>query len=280
MTPVLSVPAFHVSETDVDVGVVAARLLGAVGGARSMIHVKVAGDGSATPPAVESTENVCDPAARPVIALGLEHATHALPSTRQVKVAVLSVEWKVNVADVDFVGLGGPLSMIVAGAGFASTAFEVPSSTSRTIAIEGTTRRRAKTTASFAGFTTATSSCPYARAINGLSWHLMGACPQGCPGMHALDPLSGRRASSNFIAMAVAVGGEVDRRGAELFVLEPLAADPLGFLAGLRFTCYCGRSLVGSILCADCAQEMTDYFSAARRRGSASDHPEGAFLVT
>jgi hypothetical protein len=41
------------------------------------------------------------------------------------------------------------------------------------------------------------------------------------------------------------------------------AADPLEFLAGRRYTCYCGRSVVGSILCPDCAEEMTDYFRSA-----------------
>lgn len=51
-------------------------------------------------------------------------------------------------------------------------------------------------------------------------------------------------------------------------------ADPLGFLAGKRYTCYCGRPVVGSILCRDCADEMTDYYRAvARRRISISSPP-------
>jgi hypothetical protein len=49
--------------------------------------------------------------------------------------------------------------------------------------------------------------------------------------------------------------------------LESSKVDALGFLAGKRYTCYCGRSVVGSILCRDCAEEMAGYFrSAARRR--------------
>ena len=38
----------------------------------------------------------------------------------------------------------------------------------------------------------------------------------------------------------------------------PGAADPLGFLAGRRYTCYCGRSLEGTMLCPSCAEEMLD----------------------
>ena len=34
------------------------------------------------------------------------------------------------------------------------------------------------------------------------------------------------------------------------------AADPLGFLAGRRYTCYCGRSVEGTMLCQACADEM------------------------
>lgn len=79
--------------------------------------------------------------------------------------------------------------------------------------------------------------------------------------------------------MAVAIAGELDQRLTEQFVLEPLAADPLGFLAGRRYTCYCGRSLVGSILCADCAQEMTNYFIAARRLRPAGGYAEEAGTV-
>ncbi len=51
------------------------------------------------------------------------------------------------------------------------------------------------------------------------------------------------------------------------------SVDPLGFLAGRRYTCYCGRSVVGSFLCRDCADEMTAYFAAARRRSTISLAP-------
>ena len=42
--------------------------------------------------------------------------------------------------------------------------------------------------------------------------------------------------------------------------------DPLGFLAGKRYTCYCGRSVVGTMLCPACADEMTTYFVRVARQ--------------
>jgi len=39
---------------------------------------------------------------------------------------------------------------------------------------------------------------------------------------------------------------------------RPDAADALGFLAGKHYTCYCGRSLVGTMLCPSCADEMVE----------------------
>ena len=122
VTPMLSVPAFQVSETDVDVGVVPTRFVGAVGKVRSIVHVDVAGVGSATPPADASTEKLCGPAERPENDVGLAHATQALPSRRQVNVAVLSVEWKVKEPVVSFVKAAGPLSITVSGGGLAATA--------------------------------------------------------------------------------------------------------------------------------------------------------------
>jgi hypothetical protein len=38
----------------------------------------------------------------------------------------------------------------------------------------------------------------------------------------------------------------------------PASVDPLRFLAGLRFTCYCGASVTGTTLCPACAEEMLD----------------------
>ena len=35
-----------------------------------------------------------------------------------------------------------------------------------------------------------------------------------------------------------------------------MTADPLGFLKGRRYTCYCGRSVEGTMLCQSCAEEM------------------------
>jgi len=42
--------------------------------------------------------------------------------------------------------------------------------------------------------------------------------------------------------------------------------DPLGFLAGRRYTCYCGRSVVGTMLCPACADEMVRYFLRVARQ--------------
>jgi len=42
--------------------------------------------------------------------------------------------------------------------------------------------------------------------------------------------------------------------------------DPLGFLAGRRYTCYCGRSVVGTILCPACADEMVRHFLRVARQ--------------
>jgi hypothetical protein len=42
--------------------------------------------------------------------------------------------------------------------------------------------------------------------------------------------------------------------------------DPLGFLAGRKYTCYCGRSVVGSMLCRACADDMVRYFLPVARQ--------------
>jgi hypothetical protein len=42
--------------------------------------------------------------------------------------------------------------------------------------------------------------------------------------------------------------------------------DPLGFLAGRRYTCYCGRAVVGSMLCGACAEEMVRHFLPVARQ--------------
>jgi hypothetical protein len=70
--------------------------------------------------------------------------------------------------------------------------------------------------------------------------------------------------------MAVALAPTIDVRQ-----YESPVADPLGFLAGKRYTCFCGRSVVGSILCRDCADEMTDYYRAVARRRLAVSPPPG-----
>jgi hypothetical protein len=57
------------------------------------------------------------------------------------------------------------------------------------------------------------------------------------------------------IAMRLDGGG-----GDAVAVAAASGVDPLGFLAGRRYTCYCGRTVVGSILCRDCAEEMTAHF--------------------
>jgi hypothetical protein len=41
-------------------------------------------------------------------------------------------------------------------------------------------------------------------------------------------------------------------------LVEAAALDPLGFLAGRHYTCYCGKSVEGTMLCQDCADEMVE----------------------
>ena len=133
VTPLASVLAVHVSETEVGVGLEPTRFVGAVGAVRSIVQPAVAGVGSAIPPTDASTEKLCVPAARPENVVGLAHATHALPSSRQVNVAVLSVEWNVKDPEVDFVKAAGPLSITVSGGGLAAAATSaVASSNTRT----------------------------------------------------------------------------------------------------------------------------------------------------
>ncbi len=47
------------------------------------------------------------------------------------------------------------------------------------------------------------------------------------------------------------------------------AADALGFLAGRHYTCYCGQSLVGTMLCPSCADEMVRRLVTGRRAAHA-----------
>jgi len=37
--------------------------------------------------------------------------------------------------------------------------------------------------------------------------------------------------------------------------------DPLGFLVGRHYTCYCGKSVEGTMLCESCAEEMVTRLS-------------------
>ena len=55
-----------------------------------------------------------------------------------------------------------------------------------------------------------------------------------------------------------------------------LVADPLGFLAGRRYTCYCGRSVVGTMLCGSCADEMVGYFFRVARQPAADHVPRSS----
>ena len=70
----MSVPAVQLSTTEVELGLVAARFVGAVGTVRSMVHMAVAGEGSTTPPAVASTAKLCAPAPSAEYEPGLVHA--------------------------------------------------------------------------------------------------------------------------------------------------------------------------------------------------------------
>jgi hypothetical protein len=47
--------------------------------------------------------------------------------------------------------------------------------------------------------------------------------------------------------------------------------DPLGFLAGRHYTCYCGKSVEGTMLCRACAEEMVARLSRHSRA------PDGEF---
>jgi hypothetical protein len=73
--------------------------------------------------------------------------------------------------------------------------------------------------------------------------------------------------------MAVAIAPPLEEVEPDVYVSGSASVDPLGFLVGRRYTCYCGRSVVGSFLCRDCAAEMTEYFAAARRRSRISIAP-------
>jgi hypothetical protein len=64
---------------------------------------------------VARTSNVCVPDARPVYSCGEEHAVKAPASTRHAKPDPASLELKVKVALVAFVGSDGPESTVVSG---------------------------------------------------------------------------------------------------------------------------------------------------------------------
>jgi hypothetical protein len=82
-----------------------------------------------------------------------------------------------------------------------------------------------------------------------------GACESHCRGLAAVLKVKSQMAEWT---ASVAVK---DRRPAP--EAEP---DPLGFLAGRRYTCYCGRSVVGTMLCDSCADEMVRYFLRVARQ--------------
>ena len=89
---------------------------GTVGGVASIAHVAVAGLLSVAPSAFANTENVWLPSCNPVYVRGLVHDCAPPPSSLQVKVAGVIVEWNVNVAVVLVVSAGGALSMTVSNA--------------------------------------------------------------------------------------------------------------------------------------------------------------------
>ena len=75
---------------------------------------------------------------------------------------------------------------------------------------------------------------------------------------HAI-PIVGARErfykSGMAIAQGTALAEVIEQRSG-----RPSEPDPLGFLAGRRYTCYCGREVVGSMLCRACAEEMARHF--------------------
>src|SRR6266566_1069896 len=211
VTPLASVLAVHVSETEVDVGLDPSRFVGAVGAVRSIVQLAVAGVGSAIPPTDASTEKLCVPAARPEKVVGLAHATHALPSSRQVNVAVLSVEWNVKDPEVDFVKAAGPLSITVSGGGLAAAATSaVASSNTRT---SGTARsgRQEIRGRDIEGRPDIDTGMVGAGAwpFNGFSWQRLGVCP--CRGERCAPSSAAARCPGAGSPIAWAV-----RRGLEI----------------------------------------------------------------
>jgi hypothetical protein len=70
-------------------------------------------------------------------------------------------------------------------------------------------------------------------------------------------------------SMAVALSSSSEEVRAGARGENGVAVDPLRFLAGRHYICYCGRSVVGTLLCPTCAEEMVAYFvGAAERRSS------------
>src|SRR4051812_43302453 len=63
---------------------------------RSTFHVRVAPVASPELPSTAYTENLCDPAASPLYAVGEVHEDSAAPSRLQTKVAVVSFEVNEN----------------------------------------------------------------------------------------------------------------------------------------------------------------------------------------
>lgn len=87
------------------------------GGVVSIVHERLAGVGSATPPGdTARTRNVRMPSASPAYVAGDAQRANAEPSSEHWNVDPGSSLENVNAADVDDVGPAGPESMLVSGA--------------------------------------------------------------------------------------------------------------------------------------------------------------------
>jgi hypothetical protein len=99
------------------VGFVGLAVMVVFGAVASIVHVKLAGEGSVFPAVSTAlTWNVWLPAVRPEYARGLEHAAKAAPSRLHWKLLPASVEVKERLALVWFVGFVGCAVIVVFGA--------------------------------------------------------------------------------------------------------------------------------------------------------------------
>jgi hypothetical protein len=87
-----------------------------LGATVSTFHVRCAGEASFVPAeSFARTLNVCDPCGRPVYVFSDAHDAQSRPSSLHWKVAAVSGEENLKVAEVEDVGPLGPAAMLVSG---------------------------------------------------------------------------------------------------------------------------------------------------------------------